>query len=98
MVDTIDPDERDECKGPKAGNFNPLDSMSNEKLEAELFNAIQYTSSACDGDSETYPEIDDDLGGEEEYEDEDERRRSTLRVLATMRPQLAALLGAQPAK
>jgi hypothetical protein len=85
MDDTIDPREQEECNGPEARNGNPLAWMSTEELEAELFNEIQSTSSACDGDMDAYAEFDEDFSGEEDYEDDDERRCSVLRVLATMR-------------
>ena len=99
MDDTIDPDEQKEFKDPETGNDNPPAWISTDELEKELFNAIvEDTSSARDGDSEAYAEFDEDFSGEEDYEDEDDRRRSALRLLATMRPQLAELLGAQPAK
>ena len=85
MDDTIGPDGQGEFKGSEAGNYNPYDWISADEL---LFNAIQNTSSACDGESDAYAEINEDFSGEEEYEDEDEHRLSTVRVLATMRPQL----------
>jgi hypothetical protein len=99
MDDTIDRGEQGEFKGSQVENDNPPDWISTDRLETELFNAIvEDTSSARDGDSENGAEIEEDLGGDEEYEDDDERRRSALRVLATMRPQLAKLLGARPDK
>jgi hypothetical protein len=99
MDDTIDPDGQGEFKGPEDGNGNPAEWIRTDELEAEVFNAIvEEASSTRDGDSEDYEEIDEDFDSEEEFEDEEEQRRSALRVLATMRPQLAELLGAQPAK
>ena len=99
MDDSNDPDEQGEFKGPEDGNDNPAEWIRTDELEAEVFNAIvEEASSTRDGDSEDYEEIDEDFDSEEEFEDEEEERRSALRVLATMRPQLAELLGAQPAK
>jgi len=84
MDDTIDPDEQGEFKGREAGNDNPSDWITTDRLETELFNAIvEDTTCARGGNSEDYAESEEDFGGEEEYEDEDERRRSALRVLAT---------------
>jgi hypothetical protein len=85
MDDTIDPAENEECKGPEDVNGKPPVGMSTEELETKLFNKIQYTSSACDGDTDACAEVDEDFSGEEDYEDDDERNCSVLRVLATMR-------------
>jgi hypothetical protein len=85
MDDTIDPREQEECNGPEARSDDPLSCLSTDELEKDLFNEIQFTSSACDGDMEACAEIDEDLGGEQDCEDDDERRCSVLRVLATMR-------------
>lgn len=84
MDDTIGPAENEECKGPEDGNGKPPASISTEELEAELFNEIQYTSSACNGDMDAYTEVDENFSGEQDYEDDDERRCSVLRILATM--------------
>jgi hypothetical protein len=85
MDDTIGPAENEECKGPEDGNGKPPAGIGTEELEAALFNEIQYTSSACDGDTDAYTEVDENFSGEEDYEDDDERRCSVLRVLETMR-------------
>jgi hypothetical protein len=85
MDDTTDSAENKECKEPEEGNGKPPASISTEELETELFNEIQYASSACDGDMEAYAEVDEDLSSVEDYEDDDERKCSVLRILATMR-------------
>jgi hypothetical protein len=84
MDDTIDPDEQEGLKRPEVGKRNnPADWICEDEL---LFNVIQDTSSACDGERDTYAEVDEDFCGEEDWEDEDEHRRSTVRALATMDP------------
>jgi hypothetical protein len=80
MDDTIDPAENEECKGPEDSNDKPPAWISTEEFEKALFNKIQYTSFACAGDTDAYAEVDEDFS-----EDDDERRCSVLRVLATMR-------------
>ena len=80
-------------------NCDSVGWISTEQLEDELFNSIMADSSpGCDDQSEGFEEIDDSFDGDDEYEDEAEQRRSTLRLLATLRPQLAELLGGPPAE
>ncbi len=83
MNDTIDPDQQEEFKPSKVGNHNPAEWIGEDEL---LFNAIQCTSSACDGEGETHAEVDEAFCGEQDYEDEDEHKRSTRRALATTVP------------
>jgi hypothetical protein len=97
--DTRDRDAEDGNEQLQPADCDPVGWMTTDELEAELFNAIMADSSASsDEESEDFEGVDDYLDGDEECEDEVEQRRSTLRVLATLRPQLAELLGGPPAE
>jgi hypothetical protein len=85
-------------KQPQPVDCVPVGWITTEQLDDEVFNAIQADSSSCGGDGRDFGEIDDYLGDDEEYEDEADQRRSTLRLLASLRPQLAELLGFPPAE
>ena len=99
MDDTRDRDAEDGKEQLQPADCDPVGWMTTEELEAELFNAIMADSSATiDEESEEFGEVDDYLDGDEEFEDEAEQRRSTLSLLATLRPQLAELLGGPPAE
>jgi hypothetical protein len=67
-------------------------------LEDELLSAIQEESSAArvNGDDGRFSAIDAYFAGDDN-ETEVERRRSLLRLLSCIRPQLADLLGGPPA-
>jgi hypothetical protein len=94
MDDTRDRDAEEGKEQLQPADCEPVGWMTTEELEAELFNAIMADSSGTgDEESEDFEEVDDYLDGDEEYEDEAEVRRSTLMILATLRPQLAELLG-----
>ena len=78
---------------------DPVGWISTEQLEDELFNAIMMDSSpGGDEESEDFEEVDDYLDGDEECEGEAEQRRSALRLLTTLRPRIAELLGGPPAE
>jgi hypothetical protein len=99
MDDTRDRDADDGKDRLQSVGCDPVGWMTTDELEAELFNAIMADSSASsDDESEEFDEVDDYLDGDEEYEDEVEQRRSTLSLLATLRPRLAELLGGPPAE
>ena len=94
MDDTRDRDAEDRKDRLQPVDCDPVGWMTTEEMEAELYNAIMADSSATiDEESEDFEEVDDYLDGDEECEDEVEQRRSTLSLLATLRPQLAELLG-----
>jgi hypothetical protein len=76
---------------------DPLDLITTDQLETELWNAIMEDSSGSCNEGEVFEEIEDTLD-DDDYEDEAEQRRSTLRLLSDMRPQLAELLGGPPAE
>jgi hypothetical protein len=98
MDGTMDWEPEDGIEQPETINNDPVDWITTEELDRELFNAIIADSSASsDEECDDFEEVDDYLGGDEGHEDEAEQRRSTLRLLATLRPQLAELLGAPPA-
>ena len=84
--------------GQQQTDFDPPDWITTDELENELFNAIMADSTTnCDEEYGDFDEFDDYLADDEEDESEVEKRRSTLRLLAAMRPQLAELLGGPPA-
>ena len=66
-------------------SFDPPAWISTDDLEDDLFNAIMEDSTCSCEDDEAFDEtevvLDDD-----DFEDEDEPRRGTLRLLSTMRP------------
>ncbi|MGD0098244.1 MAG: hypothetical protein ABSB60_17305 [Terracidiphilus sp.] len=99
MEDAMNWDAEDGKEQLPPMNCDSVGWISTEQLEDELFNSIMADSSpGCDDQSEGFEEIDDSFDGDDEYEDEAEQRRSTLRLLATLRPQLAELLGGPPAE
>ena len=99
MDGTMDWDPEYGTEQPQLMENDPVDWITTEDLDGELFNAVIADSSASrDEESEDFEDIDEYLGDDEEYADEAEQRRSTLGLLATLRPQLAELLGAPPAK
>jgi hypothetical protein len=65
--------------------------ISAQKLEDELWDAIQTDGTANGDDNAHFEEVDIFLAGEEEL-DEHELRNSLLQALASIRPQLAELL------
>jgi hypothetical protein len=99
MDDTRDRDAEDGNEQLQPADCDPVGWMTTEALEAEIFNAIMADSSGTgDEESEDFEDVDDHFDGDEENEDEAEQRRSALRVLATLRPQLSELLGGPPAE
>jgi hypothetical protein len=77
---------------------DPHNWISTEQLEIELFNAIIQKSKGITGDEDIEFDDIDEYFDDEDEEDERGQRRSTLRLLAMMRPQLGELLGAPPAE
>ena len=72
--------------------------ISTDQLETELFIAIMDDSKGIpDGEDLDIQDI-DEYFDHDDKEDETEQRRSTLRLLALIRPQLGELLGAAPAE
>jgi hypothetical protein len=79
--------------------YDPYDWITTDQLETELYNAIMEDSSPTTEDEDgNFAEIDDCLGAEDDDENEDQERRSLLRLLGLLRPQLAELLGGPPAE
>jgi len=98
MEDTMDWDSEDRIERPQQVDYHPPDWVTTDQLDTELWNAIMGDfSTGSDEESDDIEKI-DGLIGEDDYEDEDEQRRSSLRLLATLRPQLAELLGGPPAE
>ncbi|MGA2351341.1 MAG: hypothetical protein ABSF70_12980 [Terracidiphilus sp.] len=97
MDNTMDWDARDRKEQPQPVDCYPIGWISTEELEDELFNAVMMDFSTRI-DEEAFEEVDDYLDGDEEFESEAEQRRSTLTLLATLRPRLAELLGGPPAE
>ena len=96
MEDAMSWEAREGSKQPQPIDCYPISWIMTDELETELFNAIMKDFSASnDGEVE---EIDDYLDGDEEFEDEADRRQSTLSLLASLRPQLAELLGGPAAE
>jgi hypothetical protein len=81
----------------QVNTYGPAGWLSTGDLEDELFHAIrQEVSAFCgNGDGGDFSEIDDYFAGDDN-ETETERRRSLLRLLGTIRPQLADLLSCPP--
>lgn len=93
------PDDRTEQVQPT--DSNPVSWTGTEELDALLWNAVTEDSSwTGDEDSGDFDEIDEFLTDDDDEGDEDEgeQRRATLRLLATLRPQLAELLGGPTAE
>ena len=98
MDDAMDWNPEDGIERPQLMVYDPPNWVTTDLLETELWNAIMEDFSADrDEESDDFEEI-DDFFDDEEDEDEDEQRRSTLKLLATLRPQLAELLGGPPAE
>ena len=66
--------------------------VSRSLVEDLLFNAIQEDGTARCADDVEFEEIDDPIFADDEFEDEEEERRSAHRLLSEMRPQLSELL------
>jgi hypothetical protein len=96
MEDAMGWEAGDRREQPQSVDCYPISWITTDELETELFNAIVKDFSASN--DEEVEEIDDYLDGDEEYEDEADRRRSTLSLLASLRPQLAELLGGPSAE
>jgi len=78
---------------------NPVSWIETEELDALLWNAVAEESSRTgDEDREDFEEIDEYLADDDDFDDEAEQRRCTLRLLTTFRPHLAELLGGPPAE
>jgi hypothetical protein len=77
---------------------DPPNWISTEQLDAELFNANIEESKGFTGDEDLDLVEIDEYFDEEDNEGEAEQRRSTLRLLSLMRPQLVELLGAPAAE
>jgi hypothetical protein len=97
MDETKDSNGADRTPQPQSLECDPPDWVSTDQLEAELWNAIMEDSSGSCDEDEVFEEFEDTLD-DDDYEDEDEQRQSTLRLLSIMRPQLAELLGGPPAE
>jgi hypothetical protein len=69
----------------------PVSWITTQKLEDELWDAVQADGTANGDDDAHFEEVDTFLAGEEEL-DEHELRTSLLKALASVRPQLAELL------
>jgi hypothetical protein len=102
MDDAMDWDAEESEERPQQIDCYPISWITTDELEDELFNAIMIDFSASnDEESEDFGEIDDylsDYEDNEDYEDEADQRRSTLSLLATLRLQLAELLGGPAAE
>lgn len=70
--------------------------ITTEELDDELWKAIVADSSGGGENSGDFAEIDEYFAADEEEEDSAEHRKSTLRVLAILRPYLSDLLGGPP--
>jgi hypothetical protein len=98
MEDEMDRDAEEENEQLQPVDCEPVGWISTDELEDELFNAIMMDSLARgDDESEEIEEIDDFFEGDDDYEDEGERRRALLSLLGTLKPDLAELLGGPPA-
>ncbi|MFP5235948.1 MAG: hypothetical protein ACLGSD_08585 [Acidobacteriota bacterium] len=94
----VDHNRSNKAREQRAKACDPPGWMSTSELEDELFTAILEESSAAsvNGDDGRFRAMDTYFAGDD-YETEGERRRSLLRLLSRIRPQLADLLGGQPA-
>ena len=92
MDDTVDRGRDGLIKGTESLKCDRC-FLNTEQLEDVLFNAIMESAGNHDVEKEGFEDIDEYFSGDEEYEDEAEQRRSCLRLLVTLRPQLAELLG-----
>jgi len=93
----VDQNRANKARGRQAKTYDPPGCFSTSELEGELFNAILEKSSAprVHGGDGRFAEIDAYFAGDDN-ETEGERRRSLLRLLSWIRPQLADLLGGPP--
>jgi hypothetical protein len=82
----------------RVATCDPPNWISTEQLETELLNAIMDDSNGIPDDEDIDIQDIDEYFDEDDKEDETEHRRSTLRLLALMRPQLGELLGAPPSQ
>jgi hypothetical protein len=96
MDDTSNRDPGQRTERRRSTECKPANWITTGQLDTELWNAIMADSSTSCEESEDFEEIDDYLGNDEEYEDEADERRATLRLLAPLRPHLAELLGGPP--
>lgn len=97
-MDDTNQGKKDRRGHPQLTEHDPPNWITTQQLEAELWNAIAEDSTTNFDEDSDFEEIDECLGDDEEYEDEANERRSILRLLATMRQQLAELLGGPAAK
>ena len=97
-MDNVDHNRSNEAREQQAKACNPPCWMSTSELEDELFTAILEESFAArlNGDDGRLRAVDGYFAGDDN-ETEVERRRSLLRLLSCIRPQLADLLGGPPA-
>jgi hypothetical protein len=97
MDETMGEDGAGRKEQAQTMEYDPPGWITTDELETELWNAIMEDSSGSCDEDEVFEEIEDTLD-DGDYEDEAEQRRSTLRLLSDMRPQLAELLGGSPAE
>lgn len=94
----VDHNRSNKAREPQVKACVPPGWMSTGELEHELFTAIleESLASRVTGDDGRFRAIDAYFAGDDN-ETEGERRRSLLRLLSWIRPQLADLLGVPPA-
>jgi hypothetical protein len=98
-MQTMNPDGDNNADQERVANYDPPAWITSEQLNADLFNAIMENSSGITGEEEgDFEEIDAYFEDDYDEEDEADQRRSALRLLALMKPQLAELLGAPAAE
>jgi hypothetical protein len=98
-MNDMSPEDHNKLGQEQVGIYDPPIWITTDQLETELFNAIMEDSGGVTDDEEgDFDEIDAHFDNQDDEEDEAEHRRSTLRLLALMRPQLAALLGGPTAE
>jgi len=72
--------------------------ITNEALEDELWNAIVAASTCNDSEDRNFDLVDEAPASDNEYLDIAEEQSVLLRLLSTLRPWLAELLGGPPAE
>ena len=95
MDDMLDTNGAGRIAQPPSPEYDLADWVPTDLLETELFNAIMADSSAASEEND-FVEDYDCLRYEDGYQDEADQRKSELRVLSTLRPQLAELFGGPP--